>query len=493
MTGEAIQNAQPAQHASEYRVHFDDLPPEVHEIPAEPLGPYGDIPAAYAVFKIQLSETSDKVIRTFYLYASPEYCRLANVQLEDIVGASHLEVVKIEFEHWLTYAYRAAMHGESFNGVEYSALTQSWVSYSIAPSQVEGCFTLAFVPISNEERERQLSVDARTTQVISELLGALAGERSYETAMAGMLEKTAELLRPDHIVVFEYDGIEVRGAFSRSAEGLEPLLDTTGKIPSKAMETWFKTSSKDPVALVPNTLVLARFSPPLYEWCVANGLNNIMSAPFINEGEIVGMMCAYNYQIDESIDLNRVFASVSSFIGARIDNHRLIESLEWAGTHDAMTKLLNRYGSNIAFEKALDENPDGPLVMIMVDLDDLKLINDQFGHDMGDEALKALARYLVETFPETAILCRTGGDEFIVGLVGPDVARADELIRDFAALDMEYTYDGVPHSVTASIGYACIPDQAASLREVKIKADKALYAVKKTGKSSVMKYTPDMG
>ena len=251
---------------------------------------------------------------------------------------------------------------------------------------------------------------------------------------------------------------------------------------------WFKSVLDNPVALIPDVSILAQFSRPLYQWCVDSGIGNLLATPFRNEGEIVGFLGAYNYQIDDSVDVNRVFSVISSFVGARIENRQLINNLEWAGKHDSLTGLLNRRGASELINAAIDERPDVPLVLALIDFDDSKSINDSFGHAAGDEALCAMSRYMTQSFPDDSILCRAGGDEFLVGIIGGNVDCAAALIADFAALHKTFEYEGVQHDISISIGYAFRDEQAPTLSKVFSNADKALYVMKREGKAGVRQF-----
>lgn len=475
-----------------FRTKLEHITPLVDEIPAEPLGPFGDIPVAYAVFQAALSENSDRVVRSHFIYASPEYCNLINCEAKDILGFSHLEVVKNEASGWPEMCTKAVVHGEPSNGVFFSQITQSWVSFSIIPSTVEGCFVYALMTVDEQERVRQMSIDAKTAQITSELLATLAGEVEYESAINAMLEHTAGILNPDRINIFECNGPETKSTFEWCAKGVEPIIGSVVPLPIEVIKAWFKSVSDDPVALIPDTAVIERYSKPLYDWCVMSGIHNLLAAPFFNEGEMIGFLGVYNYRIDGSIDVNRVFAPLSSFVGARIENHRLIENLAWSSEHDVLTGLLNRRGSNALLAKSIKGNPTSELALVIIDLDDLKGINDRNGHVAGDSALEAMGRYIKTSFPADAIASRSGGDEFIVGLRGESASRIEEFLDSFSSLDMEYEHEGVRHTLTASIGFACYPEQASSLNELYSNADKALYTIKRGGKAGYAKYDPSM-
>ena len=323
------------------------------------------------------------------------------------------------------------------------------------------------------------------------MLSTLTSEHSYAGAMNGVLEMMSMLIHTDRMSIFECGGDKTTITFERRTEEVPSLLGVEFDLPRWAINKWFGFIGDKPVALVPDTDILVRYSKPLHEWCVENGIKSLMAAPFFNDGEIVGFLGAYNAHVYETVDLNRLFAAVSAFIGARIENRRLIDRMAWASEHDVLTDLYDRRGSEQAIKRYRTEHPDAPYTLILIDLDNFKSINDVLGHTAGDEALKAAADVMREVFPKDAILCRNGGDEFLVALLGEAAQRADELVEQFSNMPLEYECDGERRQMTASVGYAQFPDQTSSVRNLYNMADAALYAVKLAGKAGFSKYTPE--
>ncbi|BBZ43681.1 GGDEF domain-containing protein [Mycobacterium parmense] len=147
---------------------------------------------------------------------------------------------------------------------------------------------------------------------------------------------------------------------------------------------------------------------------------------------------------------------------------------------DDLTGLLNRRALSDAVALRLAHPPPGHayLAVVMVDLDDFKRLNDTLGHSAGDEALQLVAGLLRQHAPADAIICRAGGEEFLIALTSasPDLRPlAARLCAAIAA---------VSPAVTASIGTACaeLRTRTGALLEELIKAaDTAMYAAKRNG------------
>ncbi len=165
-----------------------------------------------------------------------------------------------------------------------------------------------------------------------------------------------------------------------------------------------------------------------------------------------------------------------------------IEQLDELYTTDPLTGLYNRYGLERyaagMIETCMKERQ--PLVAVFLDLDGLKPINDEFGHEVGDIAIKTVADVLRVVGDEGDVATRLGGDEFLVlcsadlDLVEKKIAQVDkELVKKDKELDL-------PFNVRASAGYKCIiPNENFDLDVLIEEADQAMYEVKKKKKEAM--------
>jgi len=124
-----------------------------------------------------------------------------------------------------------------------------------------------------------------------------------------------------------------------------------------------------------------------------------------------------------------------------------------------------------------------PLSLVMLDLDDFKVINDRYGHPVGDQVLASIGRVLRSTLRAADIAARYGGEEFAVLLPRTPVDQLFPLLERLRLMIAE-ARPGIP-LITASIGAASFPEHGLSAREVTVRADDALYAAKRDGKNRV--------
>ncbi|GAB3797540.1 diguanylate cyclase domain-containing protein [Virgibacillus kimchii] len=153
--------------------------------------------------------------------------------------------------------------------------------------------------------------------------------------------------------------------------------------------------------------------------------------------------------------------------------------------HDSLTGLKNRAAFNDLLQKELKKN-HGNLSLLMMDLDNFKLVNDRLGHDRGDEVLKMVADCIRSVIRKEDSGIRLGGDEFMI--IRPAYKKHDaegraiqliETIKQTLAKDKEV--DQV--QVTVSVGIAISPEDGKDIHALYKRADTALYASKDKGKN----------
>lgn len=150
---------------------------------------------------------------------------------------------------------------------------------------------------------------------------------------------------------------------------------------------------------------------------------------------------------------------------------------------DPLTELLNRRGMQVALDEW--EQAQQPFSIIIGDIDYFKRINDEFGHDAGDTILKFIAKHMRESSRSDDVICRVGGEEFVLLLPGADQGiayKAAERLRVRIAND---ACPCVGKPVTLSFGVASWSPGYTSITQALKNADQALYAAKNAGRNCV--------
>ncbi|TFW25970.1 EAL domain-containing protein [Massilia arenosa] len=163
---------------------------------------------------------------------------------------------------------------------------------------------------------------------------------------------------------------------------------------------------------------------------------------------------------------------------------------------DPVTGLPNRneFNERLAFEMARARRHQASVGLLLLDLDNFKVVNDTLGHDRGDLLLQRVAARLQQALRATDIICRLGGDEFVViveqGAGDPEVEQV--AARILLALQAPFDLEGQQHYVTASVGVSQYPRDADDARSLVRTADTAMYHAKNRGKNDFQVFHSDM-
>ncbi|HKY01356.1 MAG TPA: diguanylate cyclase, partial [Burkholderiales bacterium] len=170
------------------------------------------------------------------------------------------------------------------------------------------------------------------------------------------------------------------------------------------------------------------------------------------------------------------------------DERKAAQQLEWRATHDTMTGLVNRAGYEQALESIFTKHAnEGPHSLVMLDLDEFKIVNDTSGHAAGDELLKQVAALLLNICRRTDMATRLGGDEFAVlmyGCSGEQAMRLAEALRK-AIAEFRFEWEERHFHIAASFGVVEINESFHNANEVQKAADMACYMAKRGGRNRI--------
>ena len=169
--------------------------------------------------------------------------------------------------------------------------------------------------------------------------------------------------------------------------------------------------------------------------------------------------------------------------------------LDYLAHIDSVTGLPNRHAFNEYLATALGKVDQfgGCVGLLLLDLDNFKIVNDTLGHHSGDTLLKLVAKRLMECLRGGDVICRIGGDEFAVILepsATPNAAGVAEKILNVLAAPFDVDIHEI--YVTASVGISVYPDDAADLETLTRNADTAMYQAKGKGKNAFEQFHPEL-
>lgn len=212
-----------------------------------------------------------------------------------------------------------------------------------------------------------------------------------------------------------------------------------------------------------------------------------LGVPLATASHVIGALVVQSYD-----DANRYLPQdvqllqfVSAQVAAAIERTRSRNWLAHLASHDPLTGLANRGHFHDLLQQALGNTGDGPqaLALIYLDLDGFSCVNDRYGHEMGDQLLRAVGDRIRGCVRRSDAVARLGGDEFVAMLKGTsraaDAMDVAEALRSALARPFELAAHTI--SISASVGIALHGGTDAADEDLLQKADQAMYAAKRQG------------
>ena len=235
----------------------------------------------------------------------------------------------------------------------------------------------------------------------------------------------------------------------------------------------------------------------LFEHCLADlpRFASGIALPLRARSQRMGFLVAFTNQpqaySEADAQLAQTFADQAAIA---LENARLYEQAVYMSITDALTELFNRRKffklAGLEFERS--RRYQTPFSVITLDIDWFKKINDTYGHDTGDQALREVSRRLRSGVRSVDVVARIGGEEFAILLPETSLEEArqvaERLRAGFANAPVEWQGQQVP--ITASFGVTAMDENCADLEMMMKRADQALYRAKEGGRNQVVTWMP---
>ncbi len=224
---------------------------------------------------------------------------------------------------------------------------------------------------------------------------------------------------------------------------------------------------------------------------------NLSATPLIINSKVEGVLGLF-YQKDtevrENLLMGDVLLTISSEIASALNRAKLYEEDRKLALYDPLTNVYNHRSMQMLLKETVQQSVNSALDLsvIMLDVDHFRKFNEDYGHDIGDLALKSVAESIRIAIRKNDYAARYGGEEFTIILPNTSTDEAyliAERIRKSIQDRQIVVQDGRKLSITASLGYATFPMHASAPVSLLKAADIALYVAKKNGRNCVMQYS----
>ena len=223
--------------------------------------------------------------------------------------------------------------------------------------------------------------------------------------------------------------------------------------------------------------------------------NNCAIVPLICQQRVVGALNLADKTAGDRFDSGDIalIELFSQLVGASIGNIKLFEKIQRQATTDGLTGLVNHKTFYEILEKELwrSRRYGGRISLIMVDVDNLKKINDVYGHRAGDKVIREISKRIKECIRQIDTAARYGGDEFAVILLNTSLSDAtvvaQRMVDAVANSTTTWNKEHIPLSISVGLGQY---DADSTPEDITSRSDQALYTAKQAGKNTVKIFEP---
>ena len=329
---------------------------------------------------------------------------------------------------------------------------------------------IAFDTTDGEIEKINLRNSLAAENLVTECAQILFANSYEKDHVDDVLFKAGSFLESDRAYIFEINGNIMNNTYEWCADSIEPQIQQLQNMPVTLIKRWQDAFKRQKCVLIEDVERIGAENSDEYEELKRQGIHSLIAAPIYSNKTLSGYIGVDNYTIQKLANAQAILGSIGYFIGAKFEIMRSLKMLEQLSYYDSLTMLGNRNKFNLDINK-IPEQGQQPVGIIYLDINGMKRINDEYGHNHGDIALICTGNKIKLLFPAD-YLYRIGGDEFVIICQGikeePFETKVRQLRQSFLS-EKEYS---------VSIGKYWSEDND-DIRSILFRADELMYRDKK--------------
>jgi diguanylate cyclase (GGDEF)-like protein len=397
-----------------------------------------------------------------------------------------------EYTNYLTrdlnfeeYCYKAAVEKRCLNSYATADRIHGvWFNMTFLPVAYEEdnlCFCTYTMEINFEANlDRMASLPADVTANVIKICLELRSVKEFGEMMNDVIHDVRDMFDAEHCCILLMDSFEKKCTVLCEALAENTVLTSMNNYNDAGFydiaDSWTDLIAGSNCLVVKDEYdldVVKERNPIWYESFTSAHGKNIVLFPLKYRDKLLGYIWAMNYDELKATSIKETFETTASILASAISNNLLMDRLKVLSSKDILTGVMNRNEMNNYVDKICMEStaPDTSIGVIFADLNGLKRVNDEQGHNEGDTLLKNAAKALEEVF-DTNEIYRAGGDEFTIIIAGITEEELGKRVEDIRKAEEKYEH------VCFAIGQ-CYEDSRFNVRQALRLADERMYEDKR--------------
>lgn len=378
------------------------------------------------------------------------------------------------------FCYRAAVKKKCLNSYVHPERFDVWFNMNFIPLDADDgnlCYCLYMMEINfYADTERMSTISGDVASSVLEAILKIRGALDFKAVMRDVIKDIRKLCYAEYCCILTFD--DVNGECAVLCEDMSDdteLVSMNNYIDDKfndLVATWEDTIGGSNCLIVKNEQDLEYVrekNPAWYESLKAAKINNIVLFPLKSHNRLLAYMWVINFDPEYTVKIKETLELATFILGSELGNHIMFDRLRVLSSKDMLTGVFNRNEMN-NYVDMVSTDTNGwykNLGVVFIDLNGLKVVNDEKGHDAGDKLLRDATNALREVFSEEMIF-RAGGDEFTI--IVEDTTPEDLKLQVEKTKEVSRKYD----HLSLAIGYS-LADEGSDIRKALHEADENMF------------------